>query len=105
MDLDELDDTAVTVWVARVSLDDETIVTAWSFKDKSQAWCEHELGCGKNGLKWCDSGGSKPGERVTGHCEERVVATVEQVEVMDPISLSRQYPNEMPGARHVLNDE
>jgi hypothetical protein len=32
-------------------------------------------------------------------------ATVEQVEVMDPISLSRRYPTEMPGARHVLNDE
>lgn len=104
MDLDGLDDTAVTVWVARLSLGDETIVTAWSFKDKAQAWCGHELNRGQDEIIWSESGGSKPGRRVTGHYEGGVVAIIEQIEVMDPISLSRQYPNEMPAARHVLND-
>lgn len=104
MDLDELGDTAVTVWVARVDCGEETIVTAWSFVDKARAWCEHELECDDE-ITWSKSEVSTPGKRVTGHYEEHVVATVEQIEIMDPISLSRQYPNEMPRARHVLNDE
>jgi hypothetical protein len=104
MDLDEVDD-AVTVWVARVRTREEPIVTAWSFRDKAEAWVAHELDVEQDAVAWRESGSSRPGVRVAGHFEGDIAGTIQQVEVMDPISLSRRYPTEMPGARHVLNDE
>jgi hypothetical protein len=101
MDLDEVDD-AVAVWVARVRTGDETIVTAWSYRDKAEAWAAHELDVEREEVSWRDSG-SQSGVRVSGHFEGNVAATIQQVEVMDPIDLSRRYPKDMPGARHVLD--
>lgn len=46
-----------------------------------------------------------PGKGVTGYVSGSKVASIQQVEVMDPVSLSRQYPTGMPAARDVLDDE
>jgi len=104
MDLDGDGIDAVTVWVAQVRRSDgETIVTAWSYQDKSKSWCAHELGVEE--VTWAESKTAGPGERVAGFVAGSEVATIQQVEVMDPISLSRQYPTEMPAAPDVLDDE
>jgi len=62
MDLDEMDDTAVTVWVARVNTGEKTIVTAWSWRDKSEAWCAHELEVDPDAVTWREGGGYGPGD-------------------------------------------
>lgn len=96
MNLDEVED-AVTVWVARVTTrDGETIVTAWSNHDNAEVWCAHELGA--SAMKWDETGGSGPGTRLEGYCAGAKVAKIQQVELMDPIELSKQYPLEMPVA-------
>lgn len=104
MDLDGDGIDAVTVWVATVRPNDgETIVTAWSFEDKARAWCSHELEAEE--ITWEETADAGPGERVAGSIAGSKAATIQQVEVMDPISLSQQYPIEMPAAREVLDDE
>jgi hypothetical protein len=103
MDLNKDVDGAVTVWVARVTVDGGTIVTAWSWPDKAKAWVAHELNVDRDAVTWCESEGARPGDRAAGEIEGDVVATIQQVEVMDPVSLSKQYPQDMPGARHVLD--
>ena len=103
MDLDEMDDTAVTVWVARVNTGEKTIVTAWSWRDKSEAWCAHELEVDPDAVTWREGGGTGPGITVAGHCEGDIVASLTQVEVMDPIALVKRYPADMPSARDVLD--
>ena len=104
MDLDGDGINAVTVWVAKVRRSDaETIVTAWSYEEKARAWCAHELG--EKEITWEETGGVGPGELVAGWISGSKVATVQQVEMMDPISLSRQYPTEMPAAPDILDDE
>jgi hypothetical protein len=96
MDLDEVDD-AVTVWVARVDTrDGETIVTAWSMHDSAEVWCAHELGAST--MTWDETRGSGPGKRLEGYAAGTHCATIQQVELMDPVELSRQYPLEMPAA-------
>jgi len=54
---------------------------------------------------WDDARGSGPGIRIAGHDSGDLAATIQQVEVIDPIFLSRQYPDEMPAARDVLKDK
>ena len=104
MDLDDDDIDAVTVWVATVRPSDgEPIVTAWSFEDKAKAWCEHELEAER--ITWKETRAAGPGKRVAGSVAGLKRASIQQVELMDPISLSRQYPTEMPAARDVLDDE
>lgn len=104
MDLDGDEIDAVTVWVARVKRSDaETIVTAWSYAEKARAWCEHELG--EKEIAWEETRGVGPGERVAGYVSDSRAATIQQVQLMDPISLSRQYPTEMPAAPDSLDDE
>jgi hypothetical protein len=104
MDLDGDDIDAVTVWVARVRRSDgESIVTAWSYHDKARSWCAHELEA--EGISWEETEAAGPGKGVTGYVSGSKVASIQQVEVMDPVSLSRQYPTEMPAARDVLDDE
>jgi hypothetical protein len=103
MDLGEAADDAVTVWVARVNTGTKTIVTAWAYRDKAEQWVAHERGVDADAVTWRDSVGSRPGITVAGHYEGDIVASITQVEVMDPIDLSRQYPKDMPGARHVLD--
>lgn len=49
------------------------------------------------------AGGTGPGITVAGHCEGDIVASLTQVEVMDPIALAKQYPADMPSARDVLD--
>lgn len=104
MDLDGDNIDAVTIWVARVRRSDgETIVTAWSYQDKARSWYAHELEAEE--ISWEETKTAGPGKRVAGYVSGSKMATVQQVEVMDPISLSRQYPTEMPAARDVLDDE
>jgi predicted phage tail protein len=105
MDLDEDVDDAVTVWVSRVDTVDETIVTAWAYRDKAEAWVAHELGADKDAITWRETRGTEPGITVAGHYEGDIVASITQVEVMDPRSLARQYPTDMPSAQHVLDRE
>jgi len=103
MDLDTDVDDAVTVWVAHVSVDDETIVTAWSHRSKAEQWVAHELDVNPDAVTWRENGGTEPGINVAGHYKGDVAASLTQVEVMDPISLSKQYPSDMPGAWDVLD--
>jgi hypothetical protein len=104
MDLDGDEINAVTVWVATVRPSDgETIVTAWSFEDKARAWCEHELQ--EKEVTWEETRGVGPGERIAGYVSDSKAATVQQVELMDPISLSRQYSTEMPAVPDSFGDE
>jgi hypothetical protein len=103
MNLDVIDDTAVTVWFARVNTGENTIVTAWSWRDKAEQWVAHELDVDPDAVTWRETRGTEPGITVAGHCEGDIVASITQVEVMDPISLSKQYPDNMPSARDVLD--
>jgi len=103
VDLDNVDD-AVVVWIARVDVGDDTIVAAWSWKDKARAWVAHELNVDEDAVTWRESGGSSPGTTASGHCEGDIVASLTQVEVMDPRALAKQYPTDMPSAQHVLDD-
>jgi len=103
MDLDEDVDDAVTVWAARVDTVDETIVTAWAYRDKAESWVAHELGADKDAITWRETRGTEPGIAVSGHCQGDIVASLTQVEVMDPRSLARQYPEDMPSASDVLD--
>jgi len=103
MDLDEAVDDAVTVWVARVDTVDETIVTAWAYRDKAESWCAHELGSEKDAVTWRETRGTSPGTTVAGHYNGDIVASLTQVEVMDPIALAKRYPADMPSARDVLD--
>jgi len=104
MDLDNVDD-AVVVWIARVDVGDDTIVTAWSYRDKSESWVAHELEVDPDAITWRETRGTGPGITVSGHCQGDIVASLTQVEVMDPRSLARQYPTDMPSAQHVLDRE
>lgn len=100
MDFDGLDG-AVAVWVARVDVtgEEEMIVAAWSMLSKAKAWVEHERVV-ETDLTWRENRGSGPGIRVGAHDESGVeVASIHQVEIMDPIELSRQHPLRMPAAR------
>jgi len=103
VDLDDVHD-AVTVWVSRVDVGDQTIVTAWSYLDKSQSWCAHELDVDPEAITWRETRGTEPGITVAAHHEGDIVASITQVEVMDPRSLARKYPTDMPSAQHVLDD-
>lgn len=104
MDLDDDGINAVTVWVAKIRRSDaETIVTAWSYEKKARAWCAHELG--EKEITWEETEGVGPGERVSGYVSGSEAAAIQQVEVMDPISLSRQYPTEMPAVRDALDEK
>lgn len=103
MNLDEAED-AVTVWVARVDTEDETIVTAWAWRDKAEQWVAHERGIDADDVTWRESGGSKPGITVAGHYKGDIVASMTQVEVMDPIALAKRYPRDLPPVRDIIAD-
>lgn len=103
MNLDEGVDDAVTVWVVRVNTGNETIVTAWAYRNKAEAWCAHELDVDTDAVTWRDGGGTEPEITVAGHYEGGIVASITQVEVMDPIAPSKRYPKDMPAARDVFD--
>lgn len=108
MDLDDLYETAVTVWVARVNAPGgDTIVTAWSMQAKAEKWVAHELDVDPDAITWREdnNGGTEPGIVSAGHLNGDIAAVLTQTEIMDPVELSRLYPTDMPAARHVVDNE
>jgi hypothetical protein len=93
-------DSRLYVWIARVDTDGETAATVWSARDKARKWCEHVIDAG---VTWDED--DESGDRVAGHANGDIAATVQRAEVKDPVSLAELYPRELPNGRDILADE
>lgn len=93
-------DSKLYVWITRVDTEGETAVTVWSARDKARKWCEHVINAN---VTWGDN--SESGDRVAGHANGNIAATVQRTEVKDPVALSERYPRELPNGRDILADE
>jgi len=91
----------VSVWVGRVDRPgDGTIARAWSGRSKAQSWAEAER---SDSVRWVGPEHNGTG-RWVGNVDGSIVATVMEVEVMDPLTLAQRYPRDLPAVRDLIAD-
>lgn len=95
----DIEDQTLYVWIARVN-NGGTAVTVWSAHNKARQWCEHKINAD---VTWDDD--DDRDDRIAGHANGDIKATVQRAEVQDPVSLANRYPRHLPNARDILADE
>jgi hypothetical protein len=95
----DIEDQTLYVWIARVN-NGGTAVTVWSARDKARQWCEHKINAD---ITWDDD--DDRDDRIAGHANGDIKATVQRAEVQDPVSLANRYTRHLPNARDIPTDE
>jgi hypothetical protein len=90
----------VHVATVRTGNGDSRDVTAWSAGDKARGYVADQVPVP---VEWT---GGESDDRATAETPSgELIGIVDRVEVMDPASLSQQYPDSMPNTRFITADE
>lgn len=91
----------VTAYVcrSRIPTDESQIVTIWSNSAKARSWIESRV-CGS--VKWTEDEGSN--YAVTAEVDGSIVGRVREAEIIDPVGLSNQYPDQLPGYQRITDE-
>lgn len=90
---------AAYVGRSRTPTDEKQVVTIWSNPARARSWIESRV-CGS--VEWSEDEGSK--YAVTAEIDGDIVGRVREAEIMDPVGLSNQYPDQLPGYQRVTNE-